>query len=59
MTITDIQMLKDFSSSRPTIQGMLKESSRKNTTRWKSGCTHREEGKEKWYLYGENKRFKM
>ena len=57
MTITDIQMLKDFISSRPTVQGMLKESSRKNTTRWKSGCTHREEGKEKWYLYGENKRF--
>ena len=56
MTITDIHMLKDF-ISRPTIQGMLKESSRKSSTTWKSGCTHREEGKEKWYPYGESKNF--
>ena len=49
---TDIQMLKDFITSRTTLQEMLKEFSRKKEThtRWKYGCTQVDE-QQKWHLW--------
>lgn len=48
VTLTDIEMLKDYITSRPTLQETLKESSRKkdNHTRWESACSQRDEGQQ-------------